>query len=715
MKKIILFFAFCIGTVGTFAQTDALSYQAVIIDNNPTEIPGADVSGNYLSEGEVTLLFTIYDADGDIEYEEYQETITDKFGMVNLIIGQGVVTPVSGGLFNEISWDGTPKQLAVGLSYEAFEFEELSREELLFIPYAYHRNITATGTLDVDGISTLNNELYVMNQSLTTLTGDLNVEGNTNIAGNTTIEQDLTVDGDSYFNTVTVENGSYLNGELIVGGESTFNNTVTVAEGNTTNLTGDLNVDGTSNMNGTFNVNNNSPANLTGTLSVDGTTNLNNTLNVTNGSPANLSGTLDVEGETTLQDQLTVNAESDLNGQVTINASNLPGSQSSYGAYPLRVQGSNQGIAVRVNGSESETKNFMTFYDGNGNIHGSIEGQTLSQLQSSFRFIWDVVMGGLDQGFLVAEGIACSSQFDFFEAGVMVANTAVVGAQWIELTAYYELNVGVQFKSGGADYAEWLERLDPNMQFMPGEVVGVFSGKISKNTANADHLLVISTNPIVLGNSVDQDMASRAEMVAFLGQAPVRCVGKVNEGDYILPSGRNDGMAVAFSPDELPTNRYNEIIGVAWETGNNISTNLVNVAIGLTTNDLAQKVSEVEAELAMLKAEMAQIKALLNGEPLEDLPSTTARTSTAQKTSQSRSAEPMSETEFNEWISEYGYIFTEQMLAYKQFFEEKGVNYRQYPEIALIVDTPLEAIRQMRKGEFLPSVWTNLEQNFMTK
>ena len=42
-------------------KTDGISYQAVIIDNNASEIPGIDVTGNYLSEGQVELKFTIMD------------------------------------------------------------------------------------------------------------------------------------------------------------------------------------------------------------------------------------------------------------------------------------------------------------------------------------------------------------------------------------------------------------------------------------------------------------------------------------------------------------------------------------------------------------------------------------------------------------------------------------------------------------------------------
>ncbi|MCA1764230.1 MAG: hypothetical protein LC664_14740 [Flavobacteriales bacterium] len=176
MKTLItlIFFA---SVLQALSQTDALSYQAIIIDENEREIPGLDISGNYLAETEVSLQFTILDQFGDAEYQEIQTVNTDRYGMVNLTIGQGDVTPESSGLFNEISWDGTPKQLVVDLSIQGGEFKEFTNEELLFVPYAYHRNVTATGTLNVDGESTLNNSLTVTNQSPTLLSGNLTVEG----------------------------------------------------------------------------------------------------------------------------------------------------------------------------------------------------------------------------------------------------------------------------------------------------------------------------------------------------------------------------------------------------------------------------------------------------------------------------------------------------------------------------------------------------------
>ncbi len=77
MKVRILHFIFVfslslLASLNVVGQTDGMSYQAIIIDNNPQEIPGLDIIGNYLSEGEITLKFSIINAEGITEYQEIQ-------------------------------------------------------------------------------------------------------------------------------------------------------------------------------------------------------------------------------------------------------------------------------------------------------------------------------------------------------------------------------------------------------------------------------------------------------------------------------------------------------------------------------------------------------------------------------------------------------------------------------------------------------------------
>ena len=111
MKKLLLL-TFLLSFAAVFAQTDGLSYQAVIIDPNVQELPGEDASGNILPNAPVTVRFTILNSGGSFEYQETHETTTDAFGMINLIIGAG--NPEIG-VFTEIDGNGRRKDLNVDI------------------------------------------------------------------------------------------------------------------------------------------------------------------------------------------------------------------------------------------------------------------------------------------------------------------------------------------------------------------------------------------------------------------------------------------------------------------------------------------------------------------------------------------------------------------------------------------------------------------------
>jgi len=65
-----------------------ISYQAVILDPTPLDIPGNPISGQPLQKGKVSLRFTIGNA-ASLDYVEIQQTETDEFGLINVMIGEG--------------------------------------------------------------------------------------------------------------------------------------------------------------------------------------------------------------------------------------------------------------------------------------------------------------------------------------------------------------------------------------------------------------------------------------------------------------------------------------------------------------------------------------------------------------------------------------------------------------------------------------------------
>ncbi|NQX92291.1 MAG: hypothetical protein HRT74_09280, partial [Flavobacteriales bacterium] len=422
----------------------------------------------------------------------------------------------------------------------------------------------------------------------------------------------------------------------------------------------------------------------------------------------NINSTLDVSGVTNLEGELNVGwdldvvGQSDFHSRVLIDA-DINGSQTNTNAYPLQVKGSNQGVLITLDGSETENNNFLSFVANQDQIVGRVEGQSLDELQDSFRFIWDVVMGGLEQAFVLAEGIACSAQLDIAESGVMVANNALLGVQWVELTAYYELNVGVNFGSGGADYAEYLPLLNPTDKIYPGEVVGVKNGYVSRNTDGADHIMVVSTHPIVVGNLPPAGKESEYVRVAFIGQAPTQVIGGAKGGDYILPSGNHDGLAIAVPASELPTSRFKEIIGITWEESNATGIRAINVAVGLNTNDLANRMAQLEDRVARLESVLLGATAV---EPSQT-PATTAVSTTFTGIN---TKDVLTDEEFEAWLESAAPIFESYMTETKNMLEEKGSNYQQYEEIVFLLNQPKDALISMREGVFLTSLWNHFDQ-----
>ena len=303
-------------------------------------------------------------------------------------------------------------------------------------------------------------------------------------------------------------------------------------------------------------------------------------------------------------------------------------------SYPMIVEGTNntQGVWVEINGSRKKANNFVTFADDFG-IQGRIEGQTLSELEASDSYKTMVEVTSLNSVALASKivelgvkcfaeatsaalaAVVCGATFGIIACSDVPANLAgsvacgVKLSAWvIELATYLTVTgtsydrirskVGVSFSSGSGDYAEWLLRKPGERDLIYGEIVGVNGGVVSRTTDLASRNMVVSQYPAFLGKTPAEGTEDNYEKIAFMGQVPVRVIGKVKSGDYILPSGKNDGLGIAVHPDELAIADYEKIVGVAWETvDNGAPINLVNVAVGLKSNQLAGKVDEIEQKV----------------------------------------------------------------------------------------------------------------------
>lgn len=456
-----------------------------------------------------------------------------------------------------------------------------------------------------------------------------NVDQDLHVGRDADIDRNLNVDGLVHF-TNTTESTNKDNGAVVIEGGIGIEKNLNV--GGNTVLNGTLDIGGILTIANTTQSTNKD----NGALVVEGGVGVEKNVNI--GGDTKVTGTLGADGATSLGSTLTVSGATTLNstlaanGQVTINA-NVGGGDGSYSAYPLRVQGSDQGIAIKVNaGTPDGDNNFITFFDSGNSARGRIEGQTSGEVASEPEYIFEtsiyaaeIVAAGVNIGLSALPNacagvgaVACPPEPSV--VAIAIAEEVLAIANEAAYQAFAFANVGVTYQSGSADYAEWLERTNVEERMLPGDIVGVTGGKISKKTSGVSQLLVISTNPAVLGNMPNANEENRYEKVAFMGQIPVKVRGQVNIGDYILPSGQNDGTGIGVSSAAIRPDQYSEIVGIAWSAspaGSKLS--VVNLAIGLNTNDVARLVKEQQEKIEALEKAFVSLEqrlaALESGKP----------------------------------------------------------------------------------------------------
>ena len=167
---------------------------------------------------------------------------------------------------------------------------------------------------------------------------------------------------------------------------------------------------------------------------------------------------------------------------------------------------------------------------------------------------------------------------------------------------------GISFNSGSADFAEYMPRLKPEERIEKGEIVGVFAGKITKLTTNAQQLSVITGRPIMVGNTPKKEVVHLYDPVTLVGQVPVSVRGQVREGDYIIPSGLHDGVGIGVSPAELTDEQCLQIVGQAWESNSEAGAKpvitLVSLAASAANAALISILNRQRAEADQLRAEI---------------------------------------------------------------------------------------------------------------
>jgi hypothetical protein len=136
LKQIITLSVFIFMSKGLlFAQSAGINYQALILNSEVIQIPGADVEQNQIALGleDVSFRFTITNETLQDLYIEEQSTTTDENGMVSLIVGSG--TPLFS-TFEAIVWNGTLKYLNIEIDIHSQNqgYVFLDTQKILYLP-----------------------------------------------------------------------------------------------------------------------------------------------------------------------------------------------------------------------------------------------------------------------------------------------------------------------------------------------------------------------------------------------------------------------------------------------------------------------------------------------------------------------------------------------------------------------------------------------------
>jgi hypothetical protein len=125
--------------------------------------------------------------------------------------------------------------------------------------------------------------------------------------------------------------------------------------------------------------------------------------------------------------------------------------------------------------------------------------------------------------------------------------------------------------------------------------------------------MAITDRAAVLGNAPKgMDKVVGYEAVSFIGQVAVRVTGRVNEGDYVVASGFEDGTAVAVAPEDVTLDDVARLVGRAWESSDSPVTKRINTVVGLDrTEVLSAIIRRQSRELAEQEKAIEELRILL--------------------------------------------------------------------------------------------------------
>jgi hypothetical protein len=185
---------------------------------------------------------------------------------------------------------------------------------------------------------------------------------------------------------------------------------------------------------------------------------------------------------------------------------------------------------------------------------------------------------------------------------------------------------GVSYQTTAADFAEMMPlRSDAEIP-ESGDIVGIFEDGISRSTQDAHQVAVISTEPGFVGNAPEDEDANDHVLIAMVGQVPVSVLGAVEAGDYIVPSGLGNGIGIAVAPEAITAAQMGQVVGQALESREDIDVGQVKILVGLPQAQILEtalqrrdaRMDQLETRIAALEAAMAETSSETHNDQVEE-------------------------------------------------------------------------------------------------
>lgn len=258
-----------------------------------------------------------------------------------------------------------------------------------------------------------------------------------------------------------------------------------------------------------------------------------------------------------------------------------------------------------VSNSLDNDNQFIQFTDKDGRQLGSVRAESITNWCDRYldlAYFMTVINSFVGVTEISVDPVALgSTAFKYGVNGVTIMFNAVQSYN----------SIGVEYSSGFGDYAEWLERANPEESISSGDIVGVRGGKISKDLTGAEQVMAASFKPIVLGNTPPAEREHLGNKVAFMGQIPVKVIGPVKTGDFIVGTNDVPGYGIAIAAEDMTPEDFACAVGRSWEDHPGDGPKMVNTVIGVHNGDymhilkdFQQRLNETDARLSAIERKL---------------------------------------------------------------------------------------------------------------